>query len=181
NDPNGDSMTNIVLSSSTLIPGSGSGGAPNSLSIIIQTTGSPMTVVWDGTNDSGSFVTDGHYELGIHWDSGQGSTADITRGVLVAGVVPRGTVWAQPNELIAAKGGNATTFMANVPTGQTVDAEIYTVAGGVIWKGRGQAGSQQVSWNAGGAASGIYIANIKVLDGARRGPSAFQRGPKMSG
>jgi flagellar hook assembly protein FlgD len=156
-DPSGTNMTNVVLPSTVLAPG-GSSGAPSALSVIVVTTSSPMTLIWDGRSDSGAYVSPGHYELGIHWDSGQNGSQDFVRGILVTGHAGQGSAWIQPNQL-NSKNGFLATFQSGDPTVQVLDAKVYTLAGELVTEKKGPVGT--TTWDASSMASGIYIALIE--------------------
>jgi uncharacterized repeat protein (TIGR01451 family) len=164
-DPKGADMTGVVLNSGVVEPGSSVPGAPTTVQILVQTTGVPVTLVWDGKGDQGSVVTGGHYQIGIHWNDGLGANEDITRAILVVGggITP-GTVFVVPNILNQSIGTTVTTFQINSTNNYTLQASIYTVAGELVAVIAGNTGSNQASWDASGIASGIYIAVVEVRD-----------------
>jgi uncharacterized repeat protein (TIGR01451 family) len=59
-DGNNSQMSNVNLSSTVIQPGSTSATASN-LQIIVVNSGSPVTLTWDGTNNTGTVVTPGTY------------------------------------------------------------------------------------------------------------------------
>jgi flagellar hook assembly protein FlgD len=156
-DPSGTNMTNIVLPSTVLAPG-GAGGTPSTLSVIVVTTNAPITLTWDGRSDGGAYVSPGHYELGIHWDSGANGSQDFVRSILVTGHPQSAGALIQPNQL-DAKNGYWATFTTSDPQVQVLDIKIYTVAGELVAEGNGAPGT--LAWNASSSASGIYIALIE--------------------
>ena len=77
-DPVGDNMINVNLSATVIEPGYlASSRLPSQEWIAIQTSGMPVTLMWDGTNDLGTVVTPGIYEIEIHWNDGSGQTERI--------------------------------------------------------------------------------------------------------
>jgi flagellar hook assembly protein FlgD len=134
------------------------GGAPSSLSVIVDTTSAPITLTWDGRSDAGSYVSPGHYELGIHWDSGENGSQDFVRGILVTGHVDSQAPFIQPNKLDGTTGYTA-TFMSGDPQTQELSVHIYTLAGELVFKDRKAVGA--LTWDGSSVASGIYIALIE--------------------
>jgi flagellar hook assembly protein FlgD len=162
------SMTNVSLSSTVLKPSlsaptSVSSGSINYVKIMVEDSASPVTLIWDGTTDSGSFVSPGEYQVQIHWTDGNGSTSDVTRTIMVlpsTGV--SGIAVARPNVLNPAK-GMVTTFDASaVSNASSLKVKIYTTAGELVRIITSS--STQTPWDASGVASGIYIANVEIDD-----------------
>jgi hypothetical protein len=72
------------------------------------------------------------------------------RGVLGAGVVA-----AWPN--ILTRNDHVMTFRTDSSQTQTITVSLYTTAGGLVWKNAGDT-ANPLQWDAGGMASGVYIA-----------------------
>jgi flagellar hook assembly protein FlgD len=157
-------LTAVQLSNAVIQPGLNPPGPLSSTQILIQTSGGAVTLAWDGTNDTGTVVTNGTYEIGVHWDNGNGEIQQLTRSIVVTGSRVSGLVFAEPNELNLSQGVSVTTFVASVPGGLSVNVSIYTLAGERVKTIDGVPGANQVSWNATGLASGIYIGMVEVLD-----------------
>ena len=88
-----------------------------------------MTLIWDGTNNSGTAVTPGTYEIEVHWDDGQGQTSNISRNVLVVGVGVSGVAVARPN-VLSPQQTLITTFDATgIVNVAALSVNIYTLAG----------------------------------------------------
>jgi len=156
-------MMNVSLSSNVMNLGSNPGAGASLLRIAVNTTDTPVTLTWDGTNNSATDVTRGTYTLQIHWDDGQGQTADISRTVIVTGGGGSGTVIAEPNAL--ATGQTLTTFNGTgIANAWTLNAKIYNIAGELVKPITGSPGTATAQWNAAGMASGIYIAAVQVQD-----------------
>jgi flagellar hook assembly protein FlgD len=154
-------MTNVNLSADVMTLGSNTQGAAPLLRIVVNTTGTPVTLTWDGTNNSATDVTPGTYEIELHWDNGEGQTSNITRTVLVVGGGVSGTVIAKPNVL--TPGQTLTTFNGTGVAGAwTLNVKIYTIAGQKITSISGTPGTATVQWTATGIASGIYLASVEI-------------------
>jgi flagellar hook assembly protein FlgD len=136
------------------------------IQISILTSGSAVTLSWDGMGDSGTIVTPGQYSIEVHWTNGQGAVADTIRQIMV---MPsgggRGMVVARPNELMVDKGIHQTTFDGtSITNSASLKANIYTVAGESITSVASPSGPPVVSWDASGMASGIYVVSTQVFD-----------------
>ena len=57
--------------------------------------GNGETLTWDGKDDQGAIVTNGHYDVEIHYEDGTGGDQVVTRGLLV-----ESTGQTHPNEQI---------------------------------------------------------------------------------
>jgi len=159
----GVQMMNVSLSSTVMSLGSNRGAGASLLRIAVNTTDAPITLTWDGTNNSATDVTPGSYTLQVHWDDGQGQTADISRTVIVVGGGASGTVIAEPNAL--ATGQTLTSFNGTgIADAWTLNAKIYTLAGELVASITGSPGTATAQWNAAGMASGVYIAAVQARD-----------------
>jgi flagellar hook assembly protein FlgD len=163
-DSIGTQMTNVNLSSSVMNPGTRTNGSMTDLQIFVVTSGLPVTLTWDGTNNTGTNVTPGTYSIQLHWDNGQGETTNITRNVLVtAGGGVSGVVVAEPNVLTS--GHTVTTInAAGIANASTLNVKIYTIAGELVKSMPGAFGVLTVSWDSSGMASGVYIIETQVLN-----------------
>ena len=163
-DATDSQMTNVNLSSNIMTLGSNPSGNASILQIVVNTTGgTPVTLTWDGTNNSAADVTPGTYEIQLHWDNGQGQTTNITRSVIVVGGGASGTVIAEPNML--TNGQTLTTFNGiGIANAWILNAKVYTIAGELVKSLPGSPGSPTTQWNAVGLASGVYIVAVQVLD-----------------
>ena len=163
-DSNGNQMTDVILNGTVLQPGAQ--GPQSHLGIEIQSSGSPVTLTWDGTSDSGAQVTNGQYLLAVRWADGQGGTVDMTRSVMVTSGQAAGneSLTAQPNLLRIALGQKVVTFKSGPSGSFTLKAGIYTLDGELIGQFEGAPGTNQVVWDAGGAASGMYLAAVEEIN-----------------
>jgi len=189
-DPVGSNMTNVTLSSNVLRPSvtthtSVSGGttytAPTTVishdptleTIYIQTSGTPVTLVWDGTSNEGTIVTPGEYTIEVHWNNGAGQTTDISRQVLVmANTSLSGAAIAKPNVLSSATTMMTTIDASSVPLAAGMKIKIFTVTGELVQSLT--VSSTSTTWSAVGLASGIYIVNVEI-DNANGGVVNQQR------
>jgi flagellar hook assembly protein FlgD len=172
-DAMSSSLSDVALSTSVFQPGTTASSsvsiksATNELQVFIETSGTPVTLLWDGTNNGGTIVTPGEYTLEIHWNNGSGQTEDISRTLLVVAATGlTGKVIAKPNEL-GPNTTTITTFDAGTVTGAAgLKVRIYTVSGELVKTV--SSGTTQVQWDSFGVASGIYLASVEV-DGANGG------------
>jgi hypothetical protein len=166
-DSTADEMTNVNLSTNVLRPSLAVSAKPSSeVQILVMTSGSAVTLSWDGTGDSGTVVTPGQYEIEVHWTNGQGAVEDIVREMMVMAGSESGSVVARPNELFTANGITTTLLDGSSVAGAaSIKAGIYTVSGELVTVKTSPAGTPMVSWNGTGMASGIYIASTQVFDG----------------
>jgi flagellar hook assembly protein FlgD len=160
------SMTNVSLSTTVIKPSlsaptSVSSGSINYVKIMVEDSASPVTLIWDGSSDSGSLVSPGEYQVQVHWTDGHGGTSDVTRTIMVLpGTGASGIAVVRPNVLNPAK-GMVTTFDASGVSGaNSLKIKIYTTTGELVRTIT--SASAQVPWDATGMASGIYIANIEI-------------------
>jgi len=169
-------MTNVSLSTNVMKPNLGgafAGTTASKLTISVQDSVSPVSLVWDGTTDSGTFVTPGEYEVQVHWTDGNGTTTDITRTVLVLpSASVSGIALAEPNVLTSATTMTTTFDATRVLNAASLKIKIFTVAGELVQSFGSSSNSTQ--WNASGLASGIYIANMEI-DNASGGVINTQR------
>ena len=160
-DPGNNLLSNAQLSSSAIQPGSTTNGQ---LGILLS---NGVTLIWDGRDDSGQVVTGGQYFVEIHATDGKGGETVITHQVAV--LANRGSsnaVWASPN---VTDGSIPVTFYVNATTPQNFSMDVYTTAGERVKTALtlvpGSVPPQAV-WNAGGLASGLYIAVVNARDAA---------------
>lgn len=159
-------MTNVNLSSSVISPGVPTSGSLQELLITVDTSGTPVVLTWDGTNNSAMVVTPGTYTIHLHWDNGQqGGTTDISRTVsVIGGTGASGTVVAEPNVL---QTGQMTTIFngIGIANATALDVKIYTIAGQMVPATILQTpGAAIAQWTATGVASGLYLASVEVLN-----------------
>jgi hypothetical protein len=161
-DANASEMTSVNLSANIMTLGSKKGA--DLLQIVVYTNeGTPVTLTWDGTNNSATEVVPGTYMIQLHWDNGQGETTNITRSVIVVGGGASGTMIAEPNVL--TNGETLTTFNGTgIANAWTLTAKVYTIAGEIVKSIPGISGTAVVQWNASGVASGVYIVAIQAQD-----------------
>jgi hypothetical protein len=162
-DPSGTQMTGVVLSSNAFQPGSS--GPASVVQLTLQTSGTAVTLTWDGTSDSGAFVSPGNYILSVHWAQSAEATEEITRIVQVMGAETNQpwTLSACPNLLSLSTGGFKTAFKFSTPQPCTLRVNIYDIAGEKVAEVQGDPGAQQTVWDASGMASGYYLAVAEVV------------------
>jgi len=131
------------------------------------TSDTGLNLIWDGKNDDGTIVANGHYEVEIHWQDGKGNDVVITRGILVqAGnqTFADGKVTAKPNVL--TRGATKTTFVMNSGSAYTLKVWVYDMAGELLVSKvtRGELNSNSVTVDMSGVASGIYLGVVELTD-----------------
>ncbi len=158
-------LTDVVLSSTELIPGGTNQGLPRKVQIVVQTTGIPVTLSWDGTSDSGMLVSNGHYLLTTRWINSQGGTTEITRGLVVSrsSDSPAG-ITARPSIARVSRGYNQITFENYSGQNLTIRGRVYNVTGELVTSFQGDPSAPQVVWNVQGFASGIYLAAMETVN-----------------
>jgi len=163
-DPKNVSLSNFQISSAFIQPTSGTPvpGGNNTLTI---TGANGVSIVWDGTSDSGAMATSGHYVVEVVMANGAGSQTVISQGIVVqAGhnSGANGLVQVGPN--ILTGGATGTTVSINSPLSLTLTVRMYDVAGELIRTTQGVAGSNQASLDASGLASGLYLVVTDLTD-----------------
>ncbi len=161
-DPSNNILGDIQLSSNVIKPSavSGSNGS------VAITSSSGMTLVWDGKSDSGAIVTNGRYQVEIHYVDGKGGEQIITRGLLVQSdnsPISNGNVFAGPNII---KGDlNSTLIQVHADVNYTLTARLYDTAGELVRAAvTGPAGTNKVPMDLTGVASGLYFAVVDLTN-----------------
>jgi uncharacterized repeat protein (TIGR01451 family) len=157
-------MTNVNLSANLLTFGSNTAVNPPLLQIFVNTSGTPVTLTWNGTSNTGTNVTSGTYSIQLHWDDGDGQTTDITRSVVVISGGASGTVLAEPNVLVSGSTLTTTFNGSGITNAWMLSVKIYTIAGELVQSISGTQGKTSTQWTATGMASGLYIAAVEVQD-----------------
>ena len=163
-DPGLSSVLTMQLSTSAIKPGYVASGATPSQVAVMLSNG--VTVVWDGKSDGGIFVQSGQYFIVAHTVDGQGREATETQQISVldenshSGV---GKVTAIPNLMNSANGYQA-VFKSDSSISFTLRVSVYTVAGELVGVFQGEAGINQVKWDASGVASGLYLAVVEEIN-----------------
>ena len=161
-DPGSFSLADIQLSSNVLRP-SQTGTSNGTVAI---TSASGITLTWDGTSDSGAIVTNGHYQVEVHYVDGKGGEQVITKGLVVQSgnsPITNGNVFAGPN--IIKGNSNFTWVQVHSDTNYTLTARLYDTAGElVIAAVTGSAGANKVQLNLAGVASGLYFVVVDLTN-----------------
>jgi len=161
-DPGNVSLADIQLSSNVIRP-SEVGGSNGTVAI---TSTSGLNLIWDGKSDSGAIVTNGHYQVEVHYVDGKGGEQVITRGLVVQSdnaAITDGNVFAGPNII---KGNTNTTLIQVHSTGSyTLTARLYDTAGELVRAAvTGATGANAVPMDLSGIASGLYFAVVDVIN-----------------
>src|ERR1019366_6178010 len=161
-DPGNNTLGDIQLSSSVIRPSQA--GTSNGTVAITSTSG--ITLVWDGRSDAGSIVTNGHYQVEVHYVDGIGGEQVVTRGLVVQSdnsPITNGKVFAGPN--ILKNGVTATLVQVNSSVNYTLSASLYNTAGALIKPPvTGQPGANSVNLDVSGIASGLYFVEVNLAN-----------------
>ena len=161
-DPGNLSTMDVKFSTNLLQPSVGT-PVPGGANLLYITSSTGLNLVWDGRSDSGAVVTNGHYDIEVHYVDGKGGESAITRGILVqSGNVRMDVVTAQPNVLTG--GQTATNLRITSVASYTLKVQLYDVAGELIKKITGDEGTNGAYLDLKGLASGIYIAVVELVD-----------------
>ena len=161
-DPANMSTMDVKFSTNLIRPTDGvvAAGSTNRVDI---TSSSGLDLSWDGKSDSGAIVTNGHYFIEVHYVDGKGGDATVTQGIVVqSGNVRGDVVTAQPNVLTGGQTGTNLRIIS--AASYTLKAQLYDLAGELIKKVTGGAGTNDVYLDMKGLASGLYIAVVELTD-----------------
>jgi hypothetical protein len=165
NDPNNAPMDSVNLSSGVIKPTADTAPTGDGTNVVTITTPNGVTLVWDGRGDNGAVVTNGRYEVAVHYTDGKGGEEAITQGITVEGgkqAVGDGDVYASPNVIKGAVRG--TTVKVNTGMSLTARVKLYDVAGELVKAVQGPAGANEAGLDVTGLASGIYFAVVDLSD-----------------
>ena len=161
-DPNNTPLTDVKLSNTVIKPVAEGTPTPSGSGSVTITMPSGDTVVWDGKSDSGTVVTNGDYQIEVHFTDGKGGEETVSHGIIVESANLPSSVSAQvrPNIVTA---GDPIQVRLNPVAGYILVASLYDVAGELI---ETQTGTQvdQVDLDSSKLASGLYIVRVKILD-----------------
>ena len=161
-DPGNLSTMDVKFSTNLLQPTNGT-PVPGGTSVVYITSSTGLNLVWDGRSDSGAIVTNGHYDIEVHYIDGKGGESAITQGIVVqSGNVRTNVVTAQPNVLTGGQTG--TNLRIASVASYTLKVQLYDVAGELIKKVTGNQGENGVYLDMKGLASGLYIAVVELTD-----------------
>lgn len=161
-DPANISTMDVKFSTNLLQPTNGT-PVPGGTNVVYITSSTGLNLAWDGRSDSGAIVTNGHYDIEVHYVDGKGGESAITRGIVVqSGNVRTDVVTAQPNVLTG--GQTATNLRIASATNYTLKVQLYDVAGELIKKVSGDTGKNGAYLDLRGLASGLYIAVVELVD-----------------
>jgi flagellar hook assembly protein FlgD len=152
-------LVNAQISGNLIDIGAAGMGLP---AVVTLNLANGVTLSWDGRSDNGNWVSDGQYFVEIHAVNGAVNEAQ-TFSVGVRGAARSGAFYALPNRLDSNQ--TTTVFKADSNLSLTVQARIYDLAGERVATLEGQVGTNQVSWNSAGLASGLYLAELEARDG----------------
>jgi flagellar hook assembly protein FlgD len=134
-DPGNLSLADVQLSSSVISPTQDSTAIAGGNNVVSITSVGGSMITWDGKSDSGAIVTNGHYEIEVHYVDGKGGEQVISRGVIVQSSntpITDGKAFAVPNVL--TNGQVSTEIRVNSTLAFTLTASLYDVAGERVTK-----------------------------------------------
>jgi hypothetical protein len=167
--PAGLASGGFRLEQDTLITGSDASGAPQGqLKLVLQTPSGDQDWSWDGRNDQGAWVHSGTYTLQMAqaWPDGRRQTLLKSFTVLRAPDldVPGGTLSLGPSPL----GPGQQLRLAYSPApGQRLELRLYNLAGEAVATVGSQADSGRLGVPTLGWASGVYVGQVRFMDGAQ--------------
>ncbi len=162
------SINNVKLSSSVLQPTTDTTPTTGNTNILMINMGNGESVTWDGTDDQGAIVTNGHYDVEIHYEDGAGGEQVVTRGLLVettGSTHPNNTILAMPN-LLNWKTSYQTVIEVNSTEAYTLRVKVYDTAGEllknvpVVPNGV----ENQMTADFSNVASGLYLTLVEVIN-----------------
>ena len=158
-------MTDVTLSTTVIHPGGDGKDCLDSSVGIVLSNG--VASVWDGSSDSGGNVQDGSYFIHVKVENAQNGTVEITKPISVLG--SRGAtgntgIW--PNHVT---GGNTRVMLhaSKLEGNQHIHALLYTIAGTKAGQVDGLLGQNDVMWEVGGYADGLYIVVLETREGGK--------------
>ncbi|HJT24511.1 MAG TPA: T9SS type A sorting domain-containing protein, partial [bacterium] len=164
-DPGNLNLGNVAFSNNAIQPTLGT-PTPNGTSQLTMTLPNGVTIVWDGTNDSGQIATDGVYTVEVHWLDGKGGDQVTTHNVTVErgnNTQADGSVFAGPNVISGNSAG--TTVYVNSNLALTLTAAVYDIAGELVKRPvTGPAGSNRTAVSTSGLASGLYFVVVDLTN-----------------
>lgn len=144
------------------------GSALGKLDLLIDTAQGPQTWSWNGQNDQGQWVSSGTYtvQLSQSWPDGRSQTLLKSFTVLRAPDQdrPGGDLSLGPSPL---RPGQALTLAFSPIPGAEVELKLYDLAGEAVIVARAATDQGRLSLNADRLASGIYLGQIRFLQGAQ--------------
>ncbi len=164
----GANTAGAVLGPNVLKPGATattSQDAVPDISIVVDSGSGPVTLLWDGSNNQGTYVTPGGYSVQIHWSGGESQERTVVREVMV--LSPQGQaggVAIAPNVLGVKYGTTAFFDASSIAESFSIRVQLYTLSGERVATLTSPTGQPQVSWNAAGIASGIYVSATTVFN-----------------
>jgi len=165
-DPGNLSLVDVQVSSSVIRPTQDGVPVAGANNVVQITSLSGVNMSWDGKSDTGSIVTNGHYEIEVHYVDGRGGEQVFSRGVIVQSTntpITDGKAYVAPNIL---KDGQTTAIVkVNSATAFTLTATLYDVAGERVSQPvTGPTGAKQAPLDVSGLASGIYFVVVELRD-----------------
>jgi len=157
-------VTNVFVSEEMISPNYwGTQPGVVSETAVVLSTG--VQVVWDGRSDSGAIVANGQYYIEVRSRDGSGGEIVVVKEVAVLG-----NPTAYEKAVVAPNVLKGDLKVATVRTQNplVLKATVYNVAGEKVAVVRSAGATGQVSWDAQGAANGLYLLAIELYDSQGR-------------
>ena len=160
-----ENVTDAHLTATTISPSTTGTGGTQTTAVMVDDT---LLAVWDGRDDQGQIVKNGQYYVEVKTDDGKGghTTVDLPVTVLTANgnlttstVAPN--VLTPMNPIATINGGTA---------GSTVKVTVYRLNGDRVVTVQGAAGAGVAAWDSRGAAAGLYLLAVEVVNSDGKNP-----------
>lgn len=141
-------------------------GTPGPNQVLTITSQGGLNLQWDGRNDAGRVVQNGHYEVEVNYIDGRGGSETVSLGVVVqeAGKGPLEDAVTASSNLLTG-GQTTTTIQVARPEPYDMRVSLYNVAGELISsKTVNSSGTNQATLNFSGLSSGLYFAIIDLYE-----------------
>jgi hypothetical protein len=148
-------VTDVTLSTTVIHPGGdGKDGISPTVGIVLS---DGVATVWDGTSDSGNNVQDGSYFIHLKVENASNGTLDITKPISVLDSrANTGNTGVWPN-VVSPDNPKVTLHAGKLGSDQLIHAVLFTIAGSKAGQVEGLTGQNDLTWDLGAYASGLYI------------------------
>ena len=166
-DPGNMNLSTIAWSTGVIQPVASGTPTANGSNQLTLTFPNGVTVVWNGTDDSGAVVTDGTYEVSVHWQDGKGGDQVITKDVVVEnrpGNLGVGTVYVGPNVVQPGK-QSVTVGIQNPGMVFNLATSVYDTAGELVRVPVISSGPNLTNLDVSKLADGLYLVVVNLTDG----------------
>jgi hypothetical protein len=155
----------VTLSTNVIHPGGdGQDGLQTEVGFVLS---NGVGTVWDGRAESGVYVQDGNYTIQIRVENAENDNIEMTKSVAVLGSRPAtGATGVWPNTVLPDQ-TVVTLHSRDLTSVKRIKGTLYTIAGMKVGSIEGLVGQNDVKWELGPYASGLYIIVLDTMDGTR--------------